>query len=71
MLYYVSNNPQEPPQGNWEHEVHKETCSWLKLVKSKTYLGDCSSCWDAINKAKKHYSNVDGCKHCSLTCHTR
>ena len=65
--YYVNNNPN--PGG--EHEVHKEGCSWLDLVSSKTPLGKHSNCKDAVKEAKKYHADVDGCKHCIPECHTR
>ncbi|MBP2133389.1 hypothetical protein J2128_001343 [Methanomicrobium sp. W14] len=62
--YYVNDNTDN--QGN--HEVHKEGCSWLKLVVSSTYLGEFSSCKDAVAAAKKIYSTADGDIHCIPEC---
>ena len=64
--YYVNNSPQ----GNGDHEVHKDGCYWLTLVKDWTYLGWFSSCHGAVAEARKHYSQVNGCYHCSPACHT-
>ena len=65
--YYVNKNAQD----TGEHEVHCEGCQWMPLAKNLIYLGNFSSCKAAIDEAKKYYTNVDGCMHCSLTCHTR
>ena len=46
--YYVNDNAQS----NGDHEVHKEGCYWLGLVKSRTYLGLFNSCDGAVRKAK-------------------
>ena len=64
--YYVNDNAQS----NGDHEVHKDDCYWLSLVTSKTYLGLFASCFGAVLKAKESYPTADGCKHCSLACHT-
>jgi hypothetical protein len=66
-MYYVNKNPQS----SGEHEVHTGECYWLPNPENRLYLGSFSNCWDAIEDAKKHYSNVDGCKHCCEPCHTR
>jgi hypothetical protein len=63
--YYVNDNAQS----TGEHEVHKEGCSFFP--KNRTYLGYFSNCKDAVEKAKDHYANVDGCAHCCPQCHTR
>lgn len=65
--YYVNDNAQ--PTG--EHEVHKAGCSWLALARSTTALGVFSDCRGAVTKAREHYANADGCKHCCPACHTR
>ena len=65
--YYVNDNPQD----NGDHEVHKEGCSWLDLVNSKTDLGFHLTCSTAVEKAKEIYPTADGCKHCSIECHSR
>ncbi|MCS4309007.1 hypothetical protein M2404_003370 [Rheinheimera pacifica] len=67
--YYVNDNPQNTPSK--EHEVHTAGCSWLSLATNKSYLGEFSSCKEAVAAAKRKYSSVDGCKHCSPACHTR
>lgn len=65
--YLVNDTAQE----TGEHEVHDVTCSWAKLIKKSTSLGTHASCRGAVEEARKHYRNVDGCAHCSPACHTR
>ena len=64
--YYVNKNAQD----NNDHEVHNGGCSWLPKVENRIYLGDFTTCGPAITEARKHYSQVNGCAHCSSPCHT-
>lgn len=64
--YYVNDNAQ----ANGDHEVHKEGCSWMPKLENRTYLGNFSNCRDAVREARKHYTQVNGGKHCSPACHT-
>jgi hypothetical protein len=63
--YYVNNIPQS----TGEHEVHILGCSWFPS--DADYLGEFSNCEDAIEEAKNHHDNVDGCYWCCNECHTR
>ncbi|HEX6101245.1 MAG TPA: hypothetical protein VF432_33320 [Thermoanaerobaculia bacterium] len=63
--YYVNNNTQV----NGDHEVHRDGCTWMPL--SKTYLGQFTSCHDAVRAARAYYSQVNGCYFCSNACHTQ
>ena len=63
--YYVNKNAQS----TGEHEVHKDGCSFMPS--EWIYLGDFSTCKEAIKEARKHYSDVDGCYFCNPECHTR
>lgn len=65
--YYVNKNGQ----ANGDHEVHEENCSWLPKAENRIYLGNFSNCKAAVAEAKKHYRQVNGCKHCSEDCHTQ
>jgi hypothetical protein len=65
--YYVNKNAQ--PTG--EHEVHQLSCDWLPKEENRIYLGNFDSCAPAVREAKRYYSNVDGCYHCSPACHSR
>ncbi len=65
--YYVNNTAQ--PTG--EHEVHHDECAYFSSIKSKQFVGAYSTCTEAVTKARLFYTNVDGCKYCSPTCHKR
>jgi len=67
--FCVNKNAQ--PTG--EHEVHNldANCGHLPDSQNQHYLGSFPSCKEAVQEAKKTYSNVDGCKHCCPACHTR
>ena len=65
--YYVNNNQTNNP--GLHHEVHTTECHLFDLIKSKTKLGEYSSCASALVEAKKIYSDADGCKHCCPSCH--
>lgn len=65
-LYYVNDNEQT----NGDHEVHTSACMYLPAVENRTYLGAFDSCEDAVEKAKDHHKQVNGCAYCSKACHT-
>ena len=67
MKFYVNKNAQ----ATGEHEVHREDCFWLSLATDVLYLGDLSSCAEAIRAARRVYFNVDGCKFCCKECHKK
>lgn len=64
--YYMNKNAQD----NGDHEVHKEGCAWMPLPQNQLALGDHATCQTAVAAAKKIDPDADGCKHCSLECHT-
>lgn len=64
--YYVNKNEQS----NGKHEVHTAACSNLPDSENRLYLGNFSSCHQAIRAAKKFYKIIDGCSICSEKCHT-
>ncbi len=64
--YYVNKNAQL----NGDHEVHVAGCKWLPLPENRIYLGAFPSCVPAVTKARGHYTQVNGCFHCSEKCHT-
>ena len=64
--YYINKNKQS----NGDHEVHKSGCSYLPNIENRKHLGEFSNCRDAVNEAKKDYSQVNGCYYCSNECHT-
>ena len=66
VRYYVNKNAQD----DGTREVHKVTvCETHAKVHNRIYLGYFSSCHDAVEAAKNHYDNVDGCANCSPSCH--
>lgn len=65
--YYVNKINTGNPHYN--HEVHKDSCTYLPSPLNREYLGYFVSCKDAITKAKEKYSNVDGCAVCCPECH--
>jgi len=64
-MYYVNMEAQD----NGDHEVHTSTCSRLPDPENRKYLGSFTKCEDALKEARRHYTQVDGCYHCSLDCH--
>jgi len=64
--YYVNKNAQT----NGDHEVHKSGCSFMPLEHNRLYLGEFANCYMAVLEAQKHYPQSNGCKFCSLECHT-
>ncbi len=66
MMYYVNKNAQ----ANGDHEVHTSGCTWLPNQENRIYLGDFTSCRDAVIAAKRYYIQVNGCYFCSNFCHT-
>lgn len=65
-LYYVNKKAQT----NGDHEVHTYNCTFLPNEENRIYLGSFDNCNDAVNAAKKYYSQVNGCYWCSRDCHT-
>lgn len=63
--YYVNDNAQS----NGDHEVHRDDCKYLPA--HRTFLGEFSSCKPAVEEAKRHHKQVNGCKTCSDECHTQ
>jgi hypothetical protein len=66
MKYYVNKKRQI----NGDHEVHEETCRFMPNTDNRKYLGDYSNCSAAVAEAKRTYITSNGCKTCSLICHT-
>ncbi|MCW3463459.1 hypothetical protein [Chitinophaga nivalis] len=67
LSYYVSKITQM----NGDHEVHDQNCNYLPTFDNRLYLGQFESCRDAVNDAKKYYSEADGCQFCSPDCNKR
>jgi len=65
-LYYVNKKSQV----NGDHEVHKSGCQHMPSEENRLYLGMFSNCRDAVQEARKHYPQSNGCYYCSHECHT-
>lgn len=66
-MYHVNQNAQS----GGEHEVHQDGCSNAPRPENRVPLGNHANCHSAVIAARKFYTNVDGCYHCSRDCHTR
>ena len=64
--YYVNDNEQN----NGDHEVHRNGCSYLPLIVSKTYLGMFMNAIPAVQEARKYYVQVNGCAYGSPEANT-
>lgn len=64
--YYVNKNAQP----NGDHEVHKEGCNWMPEPANRIPLGTHASCHSAVQQAKRHFAQSNGCAYCSPECHT-
>lgn len=64
--YYVNNEETRNP--GLHHEVHTEEHANELRILSKTYLEAFSNCMDAVIKARRIYSDADGCKICCTQC---
>lgn len=63
--YYVHTKSQ--PNGS--HHVHRAECGFLPEEPQRVFLGFFNRCADALEEAKKHYSDVNGCYYCARDCH--
>ena len=64
--YYVNEHKQD----NGDHEVHIDTCEFYAKMKNKQYLGEYTTCVEAVAKAKKEFEKANGCCFCCNSCHT-
>lgn len=65
--YYVNDRAQ----ANGDHEVHHTECKYLPAAGNRTYLGEFSNCKPAVEVAKVHHRQVNGCATCCPDCHTQ
>ena len=65
--YYFNNAVDE----HGRHEVHTAECAYLPKPVNRTYIGFCSSCSEALTRARitYPYKQFDGCFWCSRECH--
>ena len=59
--YYV----RVKPQLTGFNAVHKENCPFIQDLNKKIYLGEFSSCHEAIGEAKKYFLQPKGCLFCA------
>lgn len=65
--YYVNRNAQP----NGDHEVHRaDYCPTPADPENRLHLGIFPSCRGAVEAAKRHYPQSNGCANCSPECHT-
>lgn len=66
-FYYVNDDQTKNP--GLHHEVHTEQHAKDIEIASKTYVGYFDNENDAVNEAKKIYSDADGCAVCCPNAH--
>jgi hypothetical protein len=66
-IYYINKKPQN----DGFHDIHTSDCSYLPSAEYKEYLGVFDHWKHALKRAKKMYSNANGCPHCLKECHKR
>lgn len=57
-------------QANGDHEVHEVACKYLPAPQNQLHLGTFPSCRGAVQEAKKHFPQSNGCYFCSRECNT-
>ncbi len=67
VMHYINTNAQP----NGDHEVHTETCRFLPNHENIRPLGNFPHCIAAMEIAKIHERQVNGCSHCCEPCHKR
>lgn len=68
MTYYYVNKNRQTGSG-YNHEVHKSGCPWMPTEVNRLYLGWFSSDQEALQAAKRHYPDADGCAYCCPSIH--
>ena len=63
--YFVTQSAQ--PTG--EHEVHVHGCPVSPTRDKLVALGEHLSCISAVEKARRYYPKVYGCRFCVPACH--
>jgi len=67
QFYYVNNDQTRNP--GLHHEVHTKTHAEELRIANKTLVGYCKDEVEAVEKAKKIYSDADGCAICCPKAH--
>ena len=66
--YFVNRNAQADD----EHEIHTQYCPFVpRRPENRVPLGRFTRCQDALEVARRYYTQVDGCAICSPTCNKR
>lgn len=65
--YLVNRNAQ----ANGDHEVHTTTCPYVPALHNRLDLGYHLSCYTAVQQARLTFRQSNGCRWCSLLCHTQ
>lgn len=69
MQEYIVNN-RDNRNSNKNHEVHTKKHALELKIEDYTSLSFCKDGNEALSKAKKIYSDADGCKNCCPEAHT-
>lgn len=66
--YYINTNAQQ----NGDHEVHSDPCAYMPAPANRVDLGVHPTCQSAVADAKQRWpsARINGCYHCSRSCHT-
>lgn len=68
--YYINKHQQS----NGDYEVDESSCAYLPLLENRIYLGEFSTCKEAVDETKIKFpsnkNNINGCYYCSKSCHT-
>lgn len=70
MTYYIINKDRQSGYG-YNHEIHKDWCSWKPSYSNQEPLGWYSSDEEALEAARLKYPDADGCIHCCPSIHKR
>jgi len=64
--YFVDKTARE----NGDHEVHRGGCRECPDDRNRIYIGFFSNCEEALAKASKFFSQVNGCSLCTKEYHS-
>ena len=68
VKFYIVNRI---PQPTGEHEVHTLDCSYLPSLENRIPLGYFVNSRDAVQAARRHFVNIDGCFFCCPKSHQK
>jgi hypothetical protein len=64
--YYVSQHANS----NGDHEVHRKGCPYRPRGVEARLVGVFNCCGPALDAARQHYRQVNGCYHCAHHCYS-